>query len=150
MSIYPIWKKWYLRDKTPWKVIKNFFRSIKYSWQRIQNGYATSDTWSIDMWFENIMPHMLIEYRDNLCGCPCGMTTYQWRKVLDRMIYLLNEMTEDTCSRKNPYWDDDKIDVKLHDDKRWMNEEEAISKYREQCKDEFFHLFSKWFWYLWD
>ena len=29
-------------------------------------------------------------------------------------------------------------------------EEEELKKYREQCKDEAFALFAKWFYHLWD
>lgn len=33
---------------------------------------------------------------------------------------------------------------------QYMDFEKKISDYREECKNEFFKLFSKYFWYLWD
>lgn len=33
---------------------------------------------------------------------------------------------------------------------QYMDFEKKISDYREECKNEFFMLFSKYFWYLWD
>ena len=34
--------------------------------------------------------------------------------------------------------------------KNWLEECQAIDKYRDDCKNEFFELFSKYFWSLWD
>lgn len=36
------------------------------------------------------------------------------------------------------------------DIKRYFDAEEKLRQYREQCKDEAFALFSKWFYHLWD
>ena len=32
----------------------------------------------------------------------------------------------------------------------WLEEEKALAEYRNQCKNEFFNLFSEYFWDLWD
>lgn len=33
---------------------------------------------------------------------------------------------------------------------KWMEEEKSLAVYRDQCKNEFFDLFSEYFWDLWD
>ncbi|MCD7844617.1 MAG: hypothetical protein LUG57_01935 [Oscillospiraceae bacterium] len=35
-------------------------------------------------------------------------------------------------------------------DEKYSEEEKKLEEYRNQCKNEFFELFSQWFWYLWD
>lgn len=35
-------------------------------------------------------------------------------------------------------------------EEKYMAAERELEKYREQCKDEAFELFSKWFYHLWD
>ena len=116
----------------------------------------------------------------------------EWKGILNRMVFLLGEMGEDTCTKKNPYEDamakayeefhekygsfgdglkteeekeeENRIglyrmyhptDEPGRDDvkelfKKYMEEDHNIAKYRDDCKNEFFELFSKHFWNLWD
>ena len=116
-----------------------------------------------------------------------------WTDILNQMIFLLNEMDEDTCSKQNPYqeqwWhyhelfdkkypkhgDELKTPEELQRDKdthtwlhvgperdpefgkeyikvqkKFLDYNKKISKYRDTCKNKFFKLFSKYFWDLWD
>jgi hypothetical protein len=43
---------------------------IKYSWQRARRGWADCDVWSIDYWFEVVMPEMLEKLANNHLGAP--------------------------------------------------------------------------------
>ena len=97
--------------------IKEFPQDVKHRCQRAKKGYSFRDLWSIDYWFMEIMPEMLTEFKKNLHGCPAQFTTnddgtqYQdvekgmkdWEDIIDRMIFCLREMNEDTCSMKNEY-----------------------------------------------
>lgn len=117
----------------------------------------------------------------------------QWTEIIEHLVFLLNEMDEDTCSMKNPYeedwWnyhkafskkyagrlDELKTEEEKEDEKRthtilhigperdpdfgkeykkisnkYLNYERKIYQYRDKCKNEFFKLFSKYFWDLWD
>lgn len=112
----------------------------------------------------------------------------EWDKILDRMIFLLGEMNEDTCKKENPYYEEwakaqDEFSKEYgfmgqglitEEEKaefpegysRWhtMGElpqykeisenffkaEREKDQYRDDCKNEFFELFSKCFWDLWD
>lgn len=97
---------------------------LKEKWkkQRAQKGFSESDSWNIFSWFLEIMPKMLKEFRNNLHSYPDSVVSFpknskpvvldkkeepeglkKWKETLDRMIFLLNEMNEDTCSLKNPY-----------------------------------------------
>lgn len=117
----------------------------------------------------------------------------EWENSIDRMILLLKEMDEDTCSVKNRFEKEyfkinekfrkkygfcgDKLKSKKRRKKekkkgritmltpsdfpklypdynelkdRYFREELLIQQYRDRCREEFFNLFSKYFWDLWD
>ena len=117
----------------------------------------------------------------------------KWEDTIKHLVWLLDEMDEETCSMTNPYeekwWsfhekfdkkysnskDELKTEKELLDEKRtntflhigperdpdfgeeykevlekFLEAEKRISHYRDECKNEFFELFSKWFWNLWD
>jgi hypothetical protein len=109
MNIYRIYDK-----------IKDFPHDIKHWYQRATKGYSYRDLWSIDYWFMDKMPKMLLDFKKNLHGCPSQFTTnddrteYQnveqgmknWEVVIDRMIFCFTEMNEDTCSQKNEFEDE--------------------------------------------
>ena len=148
--------------------IKDFTNSIKFFFQRGARGYCDKDVWSIDTWFLDIMPKMLRQLKTETHGAPClsGVSSEEyfdkWKEILNRMIYLLREMDEDKCSYKNPFaeafheyvekqFSGDK-DFKENPDlqKLYVGEERNKANYINLCKKEFFDLFSKYFWDLWD
>lgn len=175
--------------------------------QRYERGYSDRDVWNINTWFISTLKPMLIQLRKDHAGSPAFLgKNYQnengiwvndtcheeWDKILDRMIFLLGEMDEETCTKTNPY--DEEMDkarnefhekygffgegLKSEEEKaaeeksglkrmyfpsdepgredvneltdKWLAENQAIDKYRDDCKNEFFELFSKYFWNLWD
>jgi len=93
-----------------------------------------------------------------------------WYEILSRMIFLAKEMNDETCSMVNPYMDEYvKHETDLWESHKTMNssdsadEPEEIKKLKENflkfelekkkyimsCKDEFFELFSKYYFGLW-
>ena len=50
--------------------IKDFFKEIKYAFQRIKKGYCDRDLFSIDHRFLNIMPKMLEEFSKDTLKLP--------------------------------------------------------------------------------
>ena len=175
--------------------------------QRLKRGYSDMDVWDIKFWFMNTVRPMLQQLRDTHTGSPSRLgENYQnenglwvndtchdeWDAILDRMIFLLGEMDEEKCSRKNPYdkqWENAhkkfrekyglfgdglKSEEELSEEKKkgshriyfpsdepgrddikelekkWRDEEDNLYQYRLNCKDEFFKLFSEYFYDLWD
>ncbi len=110
---------------------------LKEKWreQRAKNGFSDSDSWNINYWFLEIMPKILKRFRNNLHGYPDSIVSYpktsqsvimnkkdkpegltKWERTLDRMIFLLGEMNEETCTFKNPYEKEyDKINNIFHE-----------------------------------
>ena len=112
--------KWAWKDKKFAGVLKEFGRDLRRCHERIWRGYCDADTFSIFDWFLGIMPTMLEDFRDHLHSCPDAPDfpshkvaldeadeeaddMKAWKAVLDRMIFLMKEADEDTCTRENPY-----------------------------------------------
>lgn len=113
-------------------------REEKWKQQRYKRGYSDCDCWNIYSWFLDIMPKMLQQMRDDLHGFPSRLSVIcqnnqavsntvldenaeeepgftKWKETLDRMIFLLKEMNEETCSYENPYEKDYyKMNVDFH------------------------------------
>lgn len=101
--------------------------------QRYEKGYSDSDVNNLAYWFIDIMSKMLTQFRDNLTGYPTSIFypdmphavsergdeegLIEWKKIIDRMIFLLQEMDEDTCSYKNKYEEEVDKAHKEFDDK---------------------------------
>ena len=193
-----IWKPFSQPEyKRPWQIIrlvKHIGRDIKWSHQRIWRGYCDYDLFSIDGWFMKIMPEMLKVFKETRHGSPVAVNYHshavfldekerdqdihdEWDKKLDRMIFLLGEMDETSCSQQNPYEDEyfetvQKLmeppveypdgssthrypDLKEYPEYRELHEnyhaeEKRLNQYRLDCKQEFFELFSTHFYDLWD
>ena len=174
---YTAWKKNHV-----FGVMRQLYKDISFSWQRIWRGYCDFDRYSIYDWFLAIMPGMLSEYKEKRHGSPYmgeGDNEADWNAVLDRMIYLLREADERTCSQANRYEADFEKALEEFDrrpknqeglnkprdnivhfpdeepeykeiSRLYLEEEKRIYEYRESCKNELFQLFSKWFYDLWD
>lgn len=193
-----IWKPFSQPEyRRPWQIIrllKQIGRDIKWSHQRIWRGYCDYDLFSIDDWFMKIMPGMLKVFKETRHGSPVAVNYHshavfldeeernqdvhgEWDKKLDRMIFLLGEMDEASCSQQNPYEDAyfeavQKLmeppvehadgssthrypDLKEYPEHRELDEnyhaeEKRLNQYRLDCKQEFFELFSTHFYDLWD
>lgn len=155
-----VWNWSTYRRENPIRIVKLFFRDVKYSIQRIKYGWCESDTWGIDYWFLNVVPDMLLYLKNNKHGYPISFdengeqilnSEEEWDKVLDEIIYLFHESSEDYCSIKNRY--NSELANGFADENKkhlWIQEEKNLGNYREQCKNQAFELFSKYFYDLWD
>lgn len=125
-------KQWYRNIKKIPLYFKLMHHLIKY-------GYDEYANWETFNWFINIMKPILIKYRSHL-GYPIISWDDQkeqkesennFDNAIDRMITLLDDMDECNSKYKNMDYD---------------------VKYEEmyKAKDEFFKLFSEYFYYLWD
>ena len=121
--------------------------AIKYRFQRAFRGWADYDVLSMDTWFMEVIPQMLQYQRDCKVSTPVfdvnesyEENREKWDQILDKMIFLCQEMNEDTCSKKN--------EAKL-DDEMWWERQQEIDQYRQQCLESFFKYFTKYFHSLW-
>lgn len=135
---------WYLNLKQ----IPLYFKLMHHL---IKHGYDEYAKWETFNWFINTMKEILLNYKNNKQGIPILVENYPmwhdendeeaekiikkneelWNNTLNRMIELLELMDE--C---NPKYEN------YNYGKRWEEMNNA--------KDEFFKLFAKYFYNLWD
>ena len=106
-----------LRSGKILELFRDVLRDLKCCGQRIGKGFCYRDIWSIDSWFVNVIPDMLIELRDTSRGFPTRFLKNDgpasekesnrafaaWKAILTQMAFLFREANEETCRRKNPY-----------------------------------------------
>jgi len=174
-----IWQRCFCWDKKRWykniKAIPRYFSDLHYL---IKNGYDITANWEVDTWFAPTMIKILTTLRDNHCGVPtiqidenvdpCDVDKQDeaYVKLLNRMIFLLGESDEFTCTKKNPYDDEYREtignicdylnssadDVPEYENiiKKHLEADIELEKYREECLCEFMDLFKKYYYCLWD
>ncbi len=152
--------------------VKELKNKIKWALQRVKRGYSDYDVYDVDMWFLDIMPRMLEQLKNTTHSAPLLPNTTtetcheEWKKILDRMIFLLHDMNEDTCSFKNKYEEDyfkyldetsfeqrnDRDFDKQYDELRnnYFGQEKIKAIHMNLRKQEFFDMFCKYFYDLWD
>lgn len=134
------------------KMLKNIYYKIYVTLDRIKDqllwrsqrfikGYATVDAWNVDYWFITNIEKILKEIKEKNDSIPGyfledvfsqqrdptkeekDKAWNEWMSIIDRMIELIEIMKKDPDSEEEFY-------------------------YIDKCKDEFFKLFSKYFWML--
>ena len=130
------WRRWY-------KNIANIPLYFKLMHHLIKHGYDEYATWETFNWFIYTMKDILVYFRNHHDGYPVTPNfndmlqeelEAEYDADLDKMISLLDDMDED-----NP-----KYETKYQKDyKKCLDEMYA-------AKDEFFKLFAKHFYSLWD
>lgn len=105
---------------------------------------------------------MLKEFKEKTMGFPIVLTEEKWNEILDRMIFLLTEMNEDTCSMQNESVKilgvvkptisayDATQNINIENEEKYAQKKYIeIAEYRNKCKDEFYDLMKKYHWDLW-
>lgn len=110
--------------------IKEKIFNLKMMYQRAKKGYCDLDVWNIDMFIEDKLLNILKEFRKDHVGYPYKITSEEWDKTLDRMIFLLFEMNGEKYNNSD-------MDIL------------EICAYRKKCKDEFYDLLKEYHWDLW-
>lgn len=120
--------------------IRDYYWQVKYAFQRMFKGYDKTETFEMFSNFIDRYRKILKDYKKHHWGYPGELTEEEWDAIVDRMIYCLDMMDEQylekllledmspiyTVSSKSTY--------------------EIMTKY----KNEFFQMFSEWFYNLWD
>lgn len=89
--------------------IKHILKCLKFSRQRATRGYSDRDSWDMFHYLQELIPAMLQDLRNHrhgspvLEGVPENELEEKWNEILERMIFLWQESSEETCSKKNRY-----------------------------------------------
>lgn len=136
-----------------YKNIRNIPRYFRQIHHLIKYGYDEYATWEMYYWFMQTMKSILVNYRKNHSSVPIVIDNYpyvvnteedkamqkyneeKWNVIVNRMIELLDDMDEN-----NPKYETEEYEY------NWKKQDKEINV----AKDEFFKLFSEYFFTLWD
>jgi hypothetical protein len=145
--------RWYL-----WGTLKEIPRVFKAKWQRSTRGWADCDVWSIDSWFQHVMPGMLRRLANNKMGCPMEMFS---EEEIEKMNHGDSKDIDDEAAHQKWF----NILHRMADDldahnEFWNNYEsygylstQAFSKAEQKAQERVLRgvdSFRKWFYALWD
>ena len=117
-------------------VIRDFYWRLLKRRQRFIRGYACDDVWNINTWFIETLEPMLRHLQKNHCGFPGEYTDEEWTTRIGKMADLLHHMDEWNVIKE--LYDGDYMKMK------------EIYETMDKNKNEFFEMFSKDFYALWD
>lgn len=120
--------------------VKNTYWKIRYGFQRMFKGYDDVDTFDTFFRFIERYKKIIKELRNNHYGYPGTMTYKEWDNILDTMLYHLHYMEEDNVVKE--------LEKDVPDN--WSVSLKTVNDVMEKHKDEFFKLFSEYFYNLWD
>ena len=127
----------------PWRLgykIKNLYYQIKYGFQRMFRGYDDTEVFNMDFPFIERYLKILKDFRKNHYGYPASITNEEWDNILDELIKHLTLMNENNVI----------VELKNGMPENFGPDYKTVSEIMDRHKDEFFKLFSKWFYDLWD
>ena len=115
------------------KEIPLYFKLMRHL---IKHGYDEYANWETFDWFIDTMKSILTSYITNGTSYPCEFEDQEeWHKIINHMIELLDLMDE--CNPK-------------YETKEYVCDYNKRYKEMNDAKDEFFQLFAKYFYNLWD
>lgn len=129
---------------TPYYIIKrkvkDAYWEVRYGFQRMFKGYDVVDTFETFAKFIERYTKILTEYRKKHVGYVGTMTNEEWEAVIDDMLYHLKYMDEWTVIQE--------LEKDIPDD--WNASLKTVNEVMDKHKNEFFRLFSEYFYNLWD
>lgn len=120
--------------------VKDAYWEVRYGLQRMFKGYDSVDVFDTYSKFVERYTNILARYRKVHVGYVYGMTNEEWEAIIDEMLYHLHYMDEQNVRKE--------LEENVTDD--WYASMEAVDRIMNKHKDEFFVLFSKYFYNLWD
>lgn len=134
---------WFYISMPFWKTkrwIKNIYWKIRYGFQRMFKGYDTADTFETYSKFIKRYTKILTEYKKYHNSYVFGMTEAEWEAIIDEMLYHLH------------YMDEQNVEEELEKDmpNNWMPHFNTVNDIMSKHKNEFFKLFSEYFYELCD
>lgn len=114
-------------------------RKLKWRCQRFIRGWADEDTWDIDWWFIKTLSPILKKFKEDNDSHPFKLSEEEWDKILDDMIHYLEGMNEEGAVNQL-YGEGANLTV---------DDYKEISNHMTHSKEEFFKLFTQYFYDLW-
>jgi len=155
--------------------IKQFFKNIKYAYQRITKGYCDFDVWELSDYYLKLFYYTLNSLADNTHGYPANgifidekAQELGYNNGYEYWLFYLRETAElfkRGIEEENPCYAQAQeqyhellraMDIPFNADvvttirKRWVNMEAECSKQRIQDVEQAFKNLNEYFFDLWD
>lgn len=122
------------------RVIRDTYWNIRYGFQRMFKGYDSVDVFDVYASFIKRYSKIFTDFKKHNCGYPFGTTEEEWDNIIDEMIYHLYYMDESNVDKE----------LEKYAPEGYAPCYETTDKIMHEHKEEFFKLFSKYFYNLWD
>ena len=123
--------KWYIRE---------VYWEVRYGFERMFKGYDSVDIFETFAKFIERYTKILAEYRKTHVGYVGTITNEEWEAIVDEMLYHLYYMDEEHVTEE--------LEKDVPDN--WSASNKTTYEILEKHKNEFFKLFSEYFFSLWD
>ena len=121
-------------------IIRDAYWEVRYGFQRMFKGYDAVDTFETFAKFVERYEKILKCYKEHHHGYPSNLTEKEWEKVIDDMLYHIYYMSEHNVEKE--------LCRNMPED--WTPSAGVVYEIMERHKNNFFELFSKYFYNLWD
>ena len=140
------------RGKYWYKNIGEIPRYFKLMHHLIKHGYDEYATWETYDWFIDTIKDVLVYYRNHHHGYPVGSLGEEWTDKMQEQMERDYDADLDKMIHHLHYMDDQNVRDKLSEGmpEDWTPSSLTVDEIMERHKDEFFELFSKHFYSLWD
>lgn len=125
--------------KAKWH-IREIYWEVRYGFERMFKGYDSVDTFETFAKFIERYTKILTDYRKHHVGYVGTMTNEEWETIIDEMLYHLYYMDEEHVTEE--------LEKDVPDN--WSASNKTTYEILEKHKNEFFKLFSEYFYNLWD
>ena len=119
--------------------IKDIYWEVRYGFQRMFKGYDSIDVIETYQQFIDRYTKILTQFKESKMSHPGTLTKEEWDNIIDQMLYHLYYMDENNVDKELSKDVSDNLIPTLRISYEIM----------EKHKDEFFKLFSEWFYHLW-
>lgn len=101
LSVFKFYKGWYKFPSSIFQHIKNFFKKIKFAYQRITKGYCDYDLYELDQYYKKLMYSTLIDFAKNTNSYPRQFNSMKdWQIVLQNAA---NQFRQSFIDKPNLY-----------------------------------------------
>ena len=118
----------------------NVYYKVRYGFERMFKGYDSVDCFSMFSKFTERYSKILTQYKNTHWGYPYKVSSDEWDNIIDEMIYHLHYMDEDNVEKE----------LSIGAPENCTPTCKTMNEIMERHKNEFFKLFSKYFYDLWD
>lgn len=154
-------------SRNPFKVISQFFRNIRYAYQRATKGYCERDVWNLDYFYLKLFYSTLRELADTTHGYPAEFEDPElWSAMLREIAEHFNNANEDTVdfplAKETDELHEKMLEFDIFSDKTkedpryqelreaWFDKVKELANFRVLEKNIGFELLKKYFFDLWD